>query len=70
MKDKLMYGDWFPTINSAVCSNPSVPNPVTGAQVEVNICKYIEIFAKFISGVICFLALIGSVQQVTSAAKA
>ncbi|WP_102294171.1 hypothetical protein [Janthinobacterium sp. AD80] len=70
VKEKLMYGDWFPTINTAVCTNPTVPNPFGASSYEVDICKYVEIFAKFITGVICFFAVIGSVQQVTSAAKA
>ncbi|MNN15473.1 hypothetical protein D3C81_1285790 [compost metagenome] len=65
-----MYGDWFPQINTATCSNPTVSNPITGAAYQVNICTYVEIFAKFISGVICFFAVIGSVQQVASASKA
>ena len=70
VKEKLMYGDWFPQINTSVCTNPTVPNPIGNGTFEVSICSYVEIFAKFISGVICFFAVIGSVQQVTSAAKA
>lgn len=69
-KEKLGLGDWFPSVPTAVCSNPSVNNPVTGASVQVDICSYVDIFSRFISGVICFFALIGAVQQVQSAMKA
>jgi hypothetical protein len=69
-KERLGLGDWFPSVPTAACTNPSVNNPVTGASVQVDICYYVNVFARFISGVICFFALIGAVQQVQSAMKA
>lgn len=62
--------NWFPTIPTAACVNPQVPNPLTGALVPVEICKPVSIFAKFISAVIFALALFGSVRCVQDAIKA
>lgn len=61
---------WFPSLPTAACTNPQVPNPVTGASVAVPICDKVSIFQTFISGVVCVLALFGSVREVQSAMKA
>ena len=61
---------WFPSIPTAACVNPTVPNPLTGAQVAVEICQPVSVLSTFINGAICFFALVGSVRQVQSALKA
>jgi hypothetical protein len=62
--------NWFPQIPTATCQDPSVANPITGALLDVPICQPVNIFGKFISAVICFFALVGSVREVQSALKA
>lgn len=59
--------NWFPTVPTAPCVNPQIPNPVTGAAVSFPICGYVDTFSKFISGVICFFCVLGCVHQVQSA---
>lgn len=68
--DGIGLSNWFPTVPTAPCVNPQIPNPVTGAMVSFPICGYVDTFSKFISGVICFFCVLGCVHQVQSAFKA
>jgi hypothetical protein len=61
---------WFPTIPTAACSNPQVPNPITGQMVSVQICDKVDIFSTFINGVIAVLCLFGCIREVQVALKA
>lgn len=61
---------WLPTIKTATCRNPSVPNPVGGGMVDVPICNSVDVFSSIISGVIAVFALYGCVREVQAAIKA
>lgn len=61
---------WLPTIKTATCRNPKVPQPLTGALVDVPICDTVDVFASLISAVIAVAALYGSVREVQAAIKA
>lgn len=67
--DGLGLASWFPTVPTAPCVNPQIPNPLSGAAVSFPICGYVDIFSKFISGVICFFCVLGCVHQVQSALR-
>lgn len=62
--------NWFPSFPTAVCVNPTVPNPISHALVAVDICTPLSIFKIFISGVLCFFVLVASVREVQSAIQA
>ena len=63
--------DWFPRIQTAQCQDPQVQNPVTHSMVSMEWpCKTVNIFTTFISAVMCFFCLIGSVRNVQDALKA
>lgn len=62
--------NWFPKITTAQCRNPQVPNPITGALVDVVVCDKVDMFSAFISGVIAVFCLYGCVREVSSAMKA
>lgn len=66
----LGLSNWFPTVPTAPCINPQIPNPVTGESVSFPICGFVDTFSKFISGVICFFCVLGCVHQVQSAFRA
>jgi hypothetical protein len=61
--------NWFPSFPTAVCVNPTVPNPISHALVAIDICTPLGIFKTFISGVLCFFVLIASVREVQGAIK-
>lgn len=61
--------DWFPQFPTTQCENPKVPNPLTRSDHEVEICKPVDTFSKFISAVACVLALFGSVRSIQSAIR-
>lgn len=61
---------WLPTIKTATCRNPKVPQPISGAMLEVPICDSVDVFASIISAVIAVFALYGSVREVQWAIKA
>lgn len=62
--------DWFPRIQTAECVNPQIPTPITGTMRTFEMCAPVSILSKFLSGVMAFFALIGSVRNVQEALKA
>lgn len=62
--------DWFPSIPTTECTNPKVPVPVTGQQLEVNICGPVGIFRSLFTIVFAFFVVMGSVAQIQTAIKA
>lgn len=62
--------DWFPRIQSAECADPEIPEILTKTMHTVPICGAVRTLSKFLSGVMAFFALLGSVRNVQSALKA
>jgi hypothetical protein len=62
--------NWFPSIPTAACVNPQVPNPIGGGMVDVAICDKVDIFSVFINGVIAVFCVFGCIREVSAAIKA
>ena len=65
----LGLASWLPSIPTTACVNPSVPNPTNGVMTDIEICKPVNLFSKFISAVICVFVLYGCVREVQAAIK-
>lgn len=62
--------DWFPRIQSSRCVDPQVPEIISKTMHTVPICGAVNTVSQFLSAVMAFFALIGSVRNVQEALKA
>ena len=60
---------WMPSVPTAECVNPKVPNNL-GALLEVDVCSSYNIFKAFVSAALVFFCVIASVREVQAAVRA